>query len=174
MIKVIKSKKGFTLLELMVTIIILVLVITAVVAGVVLSQQVVVDNNLKEKVSAQGSETADLLITTFKGTPYDDLVKSDGTPTDKFLDLQKDDVATPKKDKLSSLKFIKNTDNFAYDSSNPIQYKLEKVTGADSIKNGNTVSSVDGIKITVCVYYENGQKSLKVNGFAASNAIVTS
>lgn len=140
-----KSKKGFTLLEVLLSLVIFVIVIVGVVSGVVLSQNIIIDNNFQNKASSQAQELADELMEMVKGQNNADV---------NSIDFNTIYNGTAKK--------LSSSDNFAYDANNLKQFKI---TYDDS-------KAIKGYVIDVTVYVD-AKHFAEVTAFAPANVIVT-
>lgn len=67
-----RSKKGVTLVELIAAIAIIAIVVVGTVTGVVLAQQNIINDSLKEKASLQAQQIADALVAEFSGHSFGD------------------------------------------------------------------------------------------------------
>lgn len=65
-----QSKRGVTLVELIAAIAIIAIVVVGTVTGVVLAQQNIINDSLKEKASLQAQQIADALASEFSGHTY--------------------------------------------------------------------------------------------------------
>lgn len=136
MIKIKKTKKGLTLVELIVTVALLAIVTAAVVTGVVVSQAIIADNNRRELASARAREIADDIVECLKGVD---------TEAGVSMDLLKNIDAT----------YVSNPTQFPLalndDGANQFQYTLEFVSPDVTTADAATVK-VRGTKIRVAAY----------------------
>lgn len=68
----IKSKKGVTLVELIAAVAVIAIVVVGTVSGVVLAQQNILNDSLKEQASLKAQQVADTLVEKMSGKPYTD------------------------------------------------------------------------------------------------------
>lgn len=139
----VKSKKGLTLVELIVTIAIFVIVLVGVLAGITTSQTIMTNNNLKEKASSQAQTITDEIMGIVKGVK-DEIVE--GQDISSLLSV-------------SSAKRIKEGTEFNEKNGN-VQYKIN-YTNKDNVK---------GYLIQVAVFYD-GEKYVQNTGFSPVEVI---
>lgn len=170
-----KSKKGFTLVEVLASIFVLTIVFMGVLCAVAFSRQMVFTNNNKEKASDQAQLVADEIITVVTGE--DDFAVAQTKITDYYTS-----GAGAGTDIRQVTAFAEPT------ASNPqrIQYTITEAAAAtstdadstDAEGNAYVETKQQGYNITVRVYYDRingngGYECVEINGFAASVFIDT-
>lgn len=152
-----KSKKGFTLVEVLASLFVLVIVFTGVLSAVAFSRQMVFTNNNKEKASDEAQLIADEIISVTSGCV--DITAACTDVADYFAPDPSDPTAVARaEDKTGA--------SFGYSGAateSYCQYMIEEVgfsdtdTEASTTVSGSTVSAIEtkqqGFKITVRVYY---------------------
>ena len=176
-----KSKKGFTLVEVLASLFVLVIVFTGVLSAVAFSRQMVFTNNNKEKASDEAQLIADEIVSVTKGCV--DLTAALTDVADYFAPDPSDPTATARAEEKAKV------EDFGYTGTgNHCQYVIEGVgfssTDTDidvtTTVSGSTVSAVEtkqqGFKITVRVYYsringDGGYECVEITAFSPTVSI---
>ncbi len=176
-----KSKKGFTLVEVLASIFVLTIVFMGVLCAVAFSRQMVFTNNNKEKASDQAQLVADEIITLVTG------VENYGDATTKVDNYYRTGAGAAAGTKMD--RDIDEVTTFAEPTSSTspkIQYTITPAAPAtatdtdtdDAAGNDYVETQQQGYNITVRVYYDKingngGYECVEINGFAASVYINT-
>lgn len=172
-----KSKKGFTLVEVLASIFVLTIVFMGVLCAVAFSRQMVFTNNNKEKASDQAQLVADEIITLVTGVADIDAARHN---VEEYYDTgagARTDIAD-----VTTSAFAEPTSS----TSPKIQYTITPAAPAtatdtdtdDAAGNDYVETQQQGYNITVRVYYDKingngGYECVEINGFAASVYINT-
>ncbi len=175
-----KSKKGFTLVEVLASIFVLTIVFMGVLCAVAFSRQMVFTNNNKEKASDQAQLVADEIITLVTGEEnYGDAT----TKVEAYYRTGAGAEAGTKMDRDIADVTISGFAEPTASSPERIQYIITSVTSSsadrsDAAGNAYVETQQQGYNITVRVYYDKingngGYECVEINGFAASVYINT-
>ncbi len=176
-----KSKKGFTLVEVLASIFVLTIVFMGVLCAVAFSRQMVFTNNNKEKASDQAQLVADEIITLVTGVADIDTAKDN---VEEYYDTG----AGVRTESDAGTEIVEVT-TFAEPTSSTspkIQYTITPAAPStpadanrtDAAGNEYVETQQQGYNITVRVYYDKingngGYECVEINGFAASVYINT-
>lgn len=178
------SKKGFTLVEAICSIIILAMVFAGVLNSVAFARQMVFTNNIRDKASDRGQLIADEMITVCTG--YDPDVNPSDTINNAIVPQIKEIINNDDDPQVGSIGKVEHvasfTDLSSYDSSKPeIEFTIEPVTeayadGTDTYGNDFKSAQEKGWNITIRIYYKsiNGNRSwqaTEISAFAPYNYI---
>ena len=155
--KYLKSKKGFSLLELVCAIMIMAIAVSATATGLNISNQSITKNSLMDKASAKAQMYCDVIMTYVEKTPSND--PYDGW--DSLTDAQKNAnklFNTPPNQTYAFTSDIKNRDF----NKNEVAYTIQK---EGSYTNSDGISMVS-YKITVYIDYG-------TNGTTSCTGIIT-
>lgn len=137
-----RSKKGVTLIELVVTIVVMCIVITGVASGIVISQDIIVNNNLRDLASSQAQTLTDELMEMVKGVSPQTVSRQDMDYLLKDSDAKQIDTSAE------------------FDGEQKKQYKITY----------SSSGSVKGYIIEVAVYYQ-GDKCVTNKAFSPAEII---
>lgn len=158
----IKSKKGFTLVEVLASIFVLVIIFTGVLSAVAFSRQMVFTDNSKEKASDEGQLIADEMLTLVSGECVD-VTDVQTQISSYYSSASKNPVD------VTSTGGFHNPTSLDPATGDYIQYTVEEVGGGAStdVDVPGGISHVEtvqhGFKITVRVYYS------RINGNGGYN-----
>ena len=148
----IKSKKGVTLVELIAAVAVIAIVVVGTVSGVVLAQQNILNDSLKEQASLKAQQVADTLVEKMSGKPY----------TDNYASA----AAIPSSELEGAAYSMQAESNFPNSRGDgEIQfavYEMEAKNNASGISSGIQIA---GTRILVAGYYKDNSY-ITVEAFA--------
>ena len=127
-----RSKKGATLVELIVAVVVIALVVAASVSAIVISQNSVFTDTKKEEASMKAQGIADEILVEMSGKPFSTNESGIGV--------------------IDGAKFIDNETDFPKKSNGNVQYIVTEETVSTGIITG-TGANILGTKIHVAVFY---------------------
>lgn len=148
----IKSKKGVTLVELIVAVAVIAIVVVGTVTGVVLAQQNILNDSLKEQASLKAQQVADTLVEKLSGKPY----------TENYANA----AAIPSSEIEGAAYSLQAEANFpASRSGGEIQFAIYEMEAQNNASGESSGIQIAGTKILVAVYYKDNSH-ITVEAFA--------
>lgn len=135
------NKKGVTLVELIAAIAIIAIVVVGTVTGVVLAQQNIINDSLKEKASLQAQQVADALVAEFSGHPFSENYRMANSGIDPDL------IGGAKYCDVTEANFPSNTEPSA------VQYTVLELA-ENNPQGASSDIKMAGTRILVAVYYK--------------------
>ena len=148
----IKSRKGVTLVELIVAVAVIAIVVVGTVTGVVLAQQNILNDSLKEQASLKAQQIADTLVEKLSGTSYsENYANAASIPSDELEGA------------AYSLQAESNFPNSR--GGGEIQFAIYELQAQNNTSGESTGIQVAGTRIKVAVYYKDNS-FITVEAFA--------
>ncbi len=147
-----KSKKGVTLVELIVAVAVIAIVVVGTVTGVVLAQQNILNDSLKEQASLKAQQVADTLVEKMSGKPY----------TENYANA----AAIPSAEIEGAAYSLQAENNFpASRSVGEIQFAVYEMEARNNASGESSGIQIAGTRILVAVYYKDSSY-ITVEAFA--------